>query len=40
MSNPTHLYFYTFLDALAFLMGVAFGAFALGYSMSLYFFGL
>ena len=40
-STPrAYIYFYTLLDALAFILGVVFGAFALGYCMSLYFFGM
>lgn len=35
----THIVFYSLLDALAFIIGVCFGAFALGYVMSWYFFG-
>lgn len=38
-SPRAHLVFYTFLDALAFLMGVMLGAFILGRIMAWYFFG-
>lgn len=40
-SSPlAHVVFYTFLDALAFILGVLIGSFALGYAMAVYFFGL
>jgi len=39
-STPrAYLAFYTFLDALAFIMGVLLGAFTLGRMMAWYFFG-
>lgn len=39
-SSPiAHIVFYSLLDALAFILGVLIGSFALGYAMSLYFFG-
>lgn len=38
MSTRSHIIFYNILDALAFIMGVCFGAFALGHVMDWYFF--
>jgi hypothetical protein len=38
-SPRAYLAFYTFLDALAFIMGVLLGAFTLGRLMAWYFFG-
>lgn len=37
-SPRAHIVFYTLLDALAFIMGVCFGAFALGHVMAWWLF--
>lgn len=37
-SKPSHLVFYSLLDAMAFLLCIASGACVLGYLMSLYVF--